>query len=328
MPKLHWIKFHPYDWMNDTRELSAEAKGCLIDILCLMWNAQERGRWVGDYNQFARVTGIPWESAPRIIAELSAKVLRVTDRNNLVTLENRRMLREDSHYKNAANRQKRFRSNAISNASVTDKTLKTLKKLDVQDVRRRQLQHQDIALPREPIQPVELREYRIPEPKEDPTAALVMYYKAVKKTIPFDDRSWDKTHWPRSAKAASAVLKVCGSYESARACIDEVSESMGEKSWTLETIVRWAHEWKAKQGGKDYGATNSTRFYDAVAKQRTNSKFAGLRANATAGQILDSVRDMQRLQLEAEGTDIGASRDADENVVAGIREDAVEAEAD
>lgn len=188
----------------------------------------------------------------------------------------------------------------------------------------------DIALSRSlaPEMPVERREYRIPEPKDDPTAALVMYYKAVKKGIPYDDRDWDKTHWARSAKAASAVLKTCGSYEAARACVDHVSESMGEKSWTLETIVRWAHEWKAKQGGKDYGTTNSARFFGAVAKQRTASKFTELRAVSTSGQILDGIRDHQRLSYPAGETGRGAAGGPDGDAVAGVPENAMEAEAD
>jgi uncharacterized protein YdaU (DUF1376 family) len=133
MAKLSFMKFYPYDWMNDTRSLSIEAKGCWIEILCLMWNAKERGRWTGTFQEFARVTGSPWESAPTLIAELE-KVCTVTHRNDGVTLENRRMRREEKHYKLASNRQRRWRRNANNNATVTAKTLDVrLKTLDSQD---------------------------------------------------------------------------------------------------------------------------------------------------------------------------------------------------
>lgn len=122
MPKLSFMKFYPADWINDTRSLSAEAKGCWMDLLCFMWNAPERGKWEGTFQEFARVTGTPWESAPALIQELH-KVATVTIRNNLVTLINRRMSRQETHYNLASERQRRWRSNANRNASVTAKTL-------------------------------------------------------------------------------------------------------------------------------------------------------------------------------------------------------------
>lgn len=93
-------------------------------------------------------------------------------------------------------------------------------------------------------------EYRIPEPTENPVAAIVMYYKAVKKQVPFDDREWDKIHWARNMKAAKKILRVCESYEASRACIDEVLTPDDEyrADWTLETVLKRAHGWKLKQG--------------------------------------------------------------------------------
>lgn len=136
MPKLQWMKWYPMDYINDTRELSIEAKGCLVDILCFMWNSENRGTWAGTYQEFARVTGCAWEFAPSIIHELSRKALRVTERDNSVTLENRRMIREYLHYKNNANRQRQYRFRHKSNAIVTDKTpLDSSRLLKTQDLK-------------------------------------------------------------------------------------------------------------------------------------------------------------------------------------------------
>lgn len=184
----------------------------------------------------------------------------------------------------------------------------------------------DIAHPRQltPVVQENRREYRIPEPKENPTAALVMYYKAVLKQTPYADRTWDKKHWSRTSKAAADLLSICGSYEAARACLDKVSDDLKDKSWTFETIVRWAHEWKAKQGGKDYGATNSASFFSAVAKQRSKTKFEGLRKSSSPGEILDVVRNMQKLSHPPGEGDDGTTGKPDDQSLAGIRKEALE----
>lgn len=142
MSKLSFIRFSPYDWINDTRELSPEAKGAWIDALCLMWNAPQRGRWQGTYQEFARATGIPWEIAPRVLDELGRKTADLTLSNNLITLENRRMIKEENIYENNRIRQKRFYNNAKPNANLTDKTL---------DVRRKTLDVKDKELPYSPL---------------------------------------------------------------------------------------------------------------------------------------------------------------------------------
>jgi hypothetical protein len=128
MGKLFFLRLVATDWFNDTRELSPEAKGAWIDSLLLMLNAPVRGRWQGTYQEYARATGIAWEMAPRIIDELGKRVATVTLSNNIVTLECRRMRKEDSAYKSNANRQARFRRNANSNAIVTHKTLEAKEK--------------------------------------------------------------------------------------------------------------------------------------------------------------------------------------------------------
>jgi uncharacterized protein YdaU (DUF1376 family) len=123
MAKLSWFKWYPMDWVNDTRSLSPEAKAAWIDLLCFMWNSDQRGIWQGTYQEFARATGLPWESVPAVITELGKCVSRVTKRDNEVTIENRRMVREDLAYKDHANRQKAYRERQESDKKVTDKTL-------------------------------------------------------------------------------------------------------------------------------------------------------------------------------------------------------------
>jgi hypothetical protein len=55
--KLAWFHFYPGDWMKDPnlRRCSPAARGVLMDILCLMFECEERGR--------LSTAGIPWTDA-------------------------------------------------------------------------------------------------------------------------------------------------------------------------------------------------------------------------------------------------------------------------
>ena len=131
------MKFYPADWFNDTMVLSAEARGCWINLISLMWNAEKRGEWTGTYEEFVRVTGTPWEKAPVLINELM-KVATVTKRDSEVTLVCRRIAKDDLVWKNKLNRQQRYRERHMSDAKTTHKTLDV--RLKTLDVRQRQLQ--------------------------------------------------------------------------------------------------------------------------------------------------------------------------------------------
>ena len=54
-------------------------------------------------------------------------------------------------------------------------------------------------------------DYEIPEPSKDPVSALVIYYK-VMRGFEFDDRAWDKIHFPRCMRAAKELLSICGEF--------------------------------------------------------------------------------------------------------------------
>lgn len=131
MKKLPFFKFRTLDWLVETRSLSAKAKGCWIDLLCLMWNGPERGVWTGTFDEFSIVTAIPKEDIPSVTQALR-KVATVTDRNDGVTFICEWMVKQESHYNNNAKRQATFRRNMNSNAIITQQTLDVRRKtLDV-----------------------------------------------------------------------------------------------------------------------------------------------------------------------------------------------------
>lgn len=134
MAKLSFIKWYPTDWIQDTRCLSLAAKGAWIDLLNFMWNSKDRGIWTGTYEELSWLIGCTVQAAQEVAKELG-KVADVTIVNVSVTVKNRRMIREETIYKNASERQARYRSNANNDRRVTAKTLdvRLLKTLDTQD---------------------------------------------------------------------------------------------------------------------------------------------------------------------------------------------------
>lgn len=133
--------------------------------------------------------------------------------------------------------------------------------------------------------------YRIPEPKENPIAALVILYK-VSKGIEYDDRGWDKIHFGRCTKSAKELLGVCSSFDSAKKCIEELSEKYDSAglTWTLETIVKNSHEWKQANGGGANVKQARTRFLHRLNEQRSNSA-TSLEGAIHSAALLGSVRD-------------------------------------
>lgn len=110
--------------------------------------------------------------------------------------------------------------------------------------------------------------YRIPDPKTEPIKCLVLAYK-VTKGVAHDDKTWDAVHFSRVSKPAKALLEICGSVRVADSCLVEVGQKFDEANinWTLETIVKHAHEWISKKRGKTNGNAYRARFFKALSEQ-------------------------------------------------------------
>ena len=88
------MKFSPTDWVINTRPLSLAAKGAWIDLLCIMWNAQNRGVLQMSIEGYARAIGATVEQTGRVIAELIASRIceNITEADGRVTLTCRKMV--------------------------------------------------------------------------------------------------------------------------------------------------------------------------------------------------------------------------------------------
>lgn len=130
--KLPGFMFYPGDWLKDAdlRRCSHAAKGVWTDMLCLMFECEERGvlatagrAWSDD--EIAQAVGGDKLITLSCIIELVEK--RVASRNHSNAVYSRRMVREEKERKANAQRQQQYRSRDgpqqgnKSNVSVTGK---------------------------------------------------------------------------------------------------------------------------------------------------------------------------------------------------------------
>ena len=118
------FQFYVRDWLSDPqlKMASHESKGIWIDLLCYMWEAPDRGTLTGTTQEYCRMIGTTEPEFIRFIDEAKRlKFASVTESNGKVTLENRRMMREEKDRKNNALRQARFKSNAKCNGDSNEK---------------------------------------------------------------------------------------------------------------------------------------------------------------------------------------------------------------
>lgn len=289
MAKLQWMKWYPDDWVMGTRSLSIEAKGCWIEILMLMWNAPNRGVWTGTYEEFARVTGSPWEDAPRLVEELT-KVANLTKSNNILTLKNRRMIKEQKEHEYNAKRQRHYYHNAKPNKNLTDKT-----PLDSSRLLKTSQDLKTTSMAATAAKP-----YELPDPKVNPTACLVISYKT-RKGVAHDSRVWDEVNWARAAKAAKALIALCGDIATAEACLTDLSEGFnsGGMTWTLETIAKHASDWMQKKGKTNAHASRD-RLHVAIAQRKSEGNRQSGLVKVSERAILGPLRDCAPPQDRAE----------------------------
>jgi hypothetical protein len=110
-----------------------------------------------------------------------------------------------------------------------------------------------------------MEEYRVPDPETQPIQCLVLAYKTT-KGIEYDNREWDKIHFRRSTKAAKELFDICSNLRDADKCLLELATKFNDSdcTWTLETIVKHAHEWVSKQNGGHHGQQRRARFFKAL----------------------------------------------------------------
>lgn len=112
MAKAPAFQFFPGDARRDAElhMMSFEARGIWWEMLCCMWDAKERGMLEGTREQLCRLIGCTQEELSRSLKEISVtKTGDVTECNDLVTVINRRMHRDERERKLTRSRVKKHR---------------------------------------------------------------------------------------------------------------------------------------------------------------------------------------------------------------------------
>lgn len=123
MAKLPSFNFYPGDWQKEPslRRCSKAAKGVLVDMLCLMFECEDRGVLSsgGKPWQFEEVAAaIGGDIAENLTCVMELLEKGVISRNGSGAIFSRRMVRDEQERKANAERQRRHR-NGHSNAHVT-----------------------------------------------------------------------------------------------------------------------------------------------------------------------------------------------------------------
>lgn len=122
--KLPAFFFYPGDWLKDPglRRCSLAARGIWIDVMCLMFECEERGvlataghAWSDD--EIARAVGGDYDMALSGLRELVDK--GVASRNQSGSVYCRRMVRDEDKRKSDAQRQRKHRLSRACHAPVT-----------------------------------------------------------------------------------------------------------------------------------------------------------------------------------------------------------------
>jgi hypothetical protein len=120
--KLPSFQFYPGDWQKDPdlRRCCHAAKGVWVDMLCLMFECEQRGvlatsgtAWTDD--EIVRAVGGDHDVTLACLRELVEK--RVAHRDDRGAVYSRRLVRDEDSRRNGVTRMKRFRNAHVTPAS-------------------------------------------------------------------------------------------------------------------------------------------------------------------------------------------------------------------
>lgn len=118
--KLPWFAFYPADYLTDTRHLSPASKGIWMDLICHLWRSPTRGTLHMNFDKLAQFLGVDNGTLTDALLEFKIyNTCNVTEANDFVTIESRRMSREEKVRIGNRLRQTKHRQSRQSNSDVT-----------------------------------------------------------------------------------------------------------------------------------------------------------------------------------------------------------------
>lgn len=121
MPKLPWMKFFPSDYLLDTQVLTPSARGIWMDLICHLWRSNTRGTMTLSTALWSMILRVDERECVRVFEELKRNAICnvVTDRDGHVTVESRRIVKEENARTGAAKRMRAYRERRNSYGAVT-----------------------------------------------------------------------------------------------------------------------------------------------------------------------------------------------------------------
>lgn len=121
MAKLPWMPFYPADYLLDTQLLSPAARGIWMDLICHLWRAETRGTMTLSVVQWSRILRADQAEVTAAFKELATQSICniVTSNSGDVTVESRRLLREEKDRQGAAKRMRELREKRKCSPPVT-----------------------------------------------------------------------------------------------------------------------------------------------------------------------------------------------------------------
>ena len=122
------ILWYVGDWMKDDEVQAAHisTRGVWWELLQRMFVSKERGKLSLTASQYARLVSCSEAEFLEALLEIeSLGIATVTRRDKIITVENRRMVREERERKSNAHRQKEYRSREIPESSVNGNAIVT-----------------------------------------------------------------------------------------------------------------------------------------------------------------------------------------------------------
>lgn len=130
MGKSPAFQFYPGDWRRDTElhMMGFISRGVWVEMLCCMFDSKERGKLEGTIDQLSRLIGCTVSEMEQTIKDLKrTETADVTncngECNEIVTVINRRMYKEEKARKLTSNRVQRCRIKKMKRMSNGDVTL-------------------------------------------------------------------------------------------------------------------------------------------------------------------------------------------------------------
>lgn len=254
------------------RSISPLARGVWMDILCVMFESEKRGYLqingkAPSEEQIARMVGCSGDEISRAMSELREASVFSTTANGVIY--SRRIVRDEEirnkrsksgtlggnpsfqkgkpnpyYEKDKQNDNQEDKQKITPSSSSSSSSSKELKDKETKPPEKPPADHPPEA-PKNQVNGTEPHKKPYGPPKTD-IQKVVSGFKAV-MNVPDDDREWDAVYFRRYSRPAADLLRLCGGDVLVVAdCIDQVSAAMEKKglSWTPETIVKHAGDWK------------------------------------------------------------------------------------